>query len=149
MHIRERQLRLARVSSELEVKLGREPTAAELAEATGLSIEHVSLALSPARTAVSLNQPVGQDESSQVGDLLADPAAPIRSRRQTAPSAASACAPRWHHCPLGSGRSSNSGRLLAVDTPHLLNSTIPVAFWWKRDARQCLASRECRDAGRA
>ena len=76
VHIRERQLLLARASSELEVKLGRAPTAAELAEATGLSIEHVSLALSPAQTAVSLNQSVGEDESEELGDLLADPTSP-------------------------------------------------------------------------
>src|SRR5919201_5662344 len=45
VHIRERQLLLARVSAALEVELGRDPTVAELAETTGLRTEEVTAAL--------------------------------------------------------------------------------------------------------
>jgi RNA polymerase primary sigma factor len=76
MHIRERQMLLTRTAAELEVERGREPTALELAEATGLPVEQVSAALEAARTAVSLNQTVGEDEGDELGDLLADPSSP-------------------------------------------------------------------------
>jgi RNA polymerase primary sigma factor len=74
VHIRERQLLLSRKAGELEVELRREPTPAELAEATGLPEEQVVAALGAAQAAVSLNQTVGEDDSDEFGDLLADPA---------------------------------------------------------------------------
>jgi RNA polymerase primary sigma factor len=76
VHIRERQLLLARVGSALEVELGREPTAAELAEAMGLRIDEVRAALGAAETVASLNQSVGEENSEELGDLLSDPASP-------------------------------------------------------------------------
>src|SRR5947208_1730262 len=59
-----------------EVALGREATKQELAEATGLPIQHVDEALGAAQASVSLNQTVGADDEGELGDLFADREAP-------------------------------------------------------------------------
>jgi RNA polymerase primary sigma factor len=74
-HVHERRLKLARVRSELAAKLDREPTREELAEAAGFSVQHVDEALDAAEAPVSLNQRVGSDEESELGDLFGDPSA--------------------------------------------------------------------------
>jgi RNA polymerase primary sigma factor len=72
VHVVERRQRLSRAAGRLEVKLGREATKDELAEATGLPIQHVQEALGAAHAAVSLNVTVGGDDESELGDLFAD-----------------------------------------------------------------------------
>ena len=72
IHVAERQHRLTRLSARLEAELGREPTRAELVEASGILPRHVEEALGAARTAVSLNQSLGDDDS-EFAELLADP----------------------------------------------------------------------------
>jgi RNA polymerase primary sigma factor len=74
-HVHERRLKLARVRSELAAKLDREPTREELAEAAGFSVQHVDEALDAAEAPVSLNQRVGSEEESELGDLFGDPSA--------------------------------------------------------------------------
>jgi RNA polymerase primary sigma factor len=53
----------------------REATREELAEATGLSLQHVDEALDAADAPVSLNQSIGAGEDGELGDLFSDPAA--------------------------------------------------------------------------
>ena len=72
VHVVERQQKLSRASRRLEVELGREPTKFELAEATGLPMQHVDEALGAAHASVSLNQTVGADDEGELGDLFAD-----------------------------------------------------------------------------
>jgi RNA polymerase primary sigma factor len=72
VHVVERQQKLSRASRRLEVELGREPTKEELAEATGLPLQHVDEALGAAHASVSLNQTVGADDEGELGDLFAD-----------------------------------------------------------------------------
>ena len=60
VHVVERQQKLSRAARRLEVELGREATKEELAEATGLPIQHVDEALGAAHASVSLNQTVGR-----------------------------------------------------------------------------------------
>jgi len=72
VHVVERQQKLGRAARRLEVELGREATKQELAEATGLPIQHVDEALGAAQASVSLNQSVGADEEGELGDLFAD-----------------------------------------------------------------------------
>ncbi len=72
VHVVERQQKLGRAARRLEVELGREATKAELAEATGLPIQHVDEALGAAQASVSLNQTVGADDEGELGDLFAD-----------------------------------------------------------------------------
>jgi len=76
VHVVERQQKLSRAARRLEVELGREPTKDELAEATGLPIQHVDEALGAASASVSLNQTVGADDEGELGDLFADREAP-------------------------------------------------------------------------
>ncbi len=63
---------MSRAARRLEVELGREATKEELAEATGLPIQHVDEALGAAHASVSLNQTVGADDEGELGDLFAD-----------------------------------------------------------------------------
>ena len=72
VHVVERQQKLGRAARRLEVELGREATKEELAEATGLPIQHVDEALGAAQASVSLNQNVGADDEGELGDLFAD-----------------------------------------------------------------------------
>jgi RNA polymerase primary sigma factor len=72
VHVVERQQKLSRASRRLEVELGREPTKEELAEATGLPMQHIEEALGAAHASVSLNQTVGADDEGELGDLFAD-----------------------------------------------------------------------------
>ena len=74
-HVHERRLKLARVRGELVAKLDREPTREELAEATGFSLQHVDEALDAADAPVSLNQHVGSEDQTELGDLFGDPSA--------------------------------------------------------------------------
>ena len=107
VHVVERQQKLSRAARRLEVELGREATKDELAEATGLPIQHVDEALGAAQASVSLNQTVGADDEGELGDLFADREAPIRSTRPRSRSAARASAARSTRCPSGSAASSS------------------------------------------
>ncbi|MGH3038381.1 MAG: sigma-70 family RNA polymerase sigma factor [Gaiellaceae bacterium] len=74
-HVIERRQKLARAARILAPALGREPSLEELAEATGMALEHVRQALGCAEASVSLNQAVGADGDTELADFLADPAA--------------------------------------------------------------------------
>ena len=75
VHVNERRLKLARASNQLQTKLGREPTREELAEAAGLTLQHVDEALDAADAPVSLNASVGSEGDAELGDLFGDPTA--------------------------------------------------------------------------
>src|SRR5437870_5701803 len=72
VHVVERQQKLSRAARRLAVELGREATKQELADATGLPLQHVDEALGAAQASVSLNQTVGADDEGELGDLFAD-----------------------------------------------------------------------------
>jgi RNA polymerase primary sigma factor len=84
-HVVERRYKLGQTARRLELELGREATAAELAEATGLRLQHVRQALDAARASVSLNQAAGIEEDAELGDLFADPDAvdPLEQAEET------------------------------------------------------------------
>jgi RNA polymerase primary sigma factor len=72
IHVVERRHKLTRAAGRLEAQLGRQPSFEELAEATGLPVQHVEEALGAAEASVSLNQSVGGDEEGELGNLFAD-----------------------------------------------------------------------------
>jgi RNA polymerase primary sigma factor len=72
-HVNERRAKISGARRRLEPRLGREATREELAEASGLSRQHVDEALDAAQAPVSLNRPVGSDEEGEFGDLFGDP----------------------------------------------------------------------------
>ena len=74
-HLMDTLATLSRSSSALLKSLGREPTAAELAEDTGIVLDKVEAALRAAPDLVSLSAAVGDEGDHELGDLLADPAA--------------------------------------------------------------------------
>jgi RNA polymerase primary sigma factor len=75
VHVNERRLKLSRTANQLQAKLGRDATREELAEASGLSLQHVDEALDAADAPVSLNATVGSDGDAELGDLFSDPTA--------------------------------------------------------------------------
>jgi RNA polymerase primary sigma factor len=75
-HVAEALTVLGRISSELLESLGREPTPAELAAASGFSLERVHQCLRAEPDLVSLSSGIGEDGAELV-DLLADPTATV------------------------------------------------------------------------
>ena len=70
VHVAQRSRKVGRVERELSVRLGREPTLEELAEETGLEIEQVEEVRHQRAALVSLDQQVGDDGDTALGDLL-------------------------------------------------------------------------------
>ena len=70
-HVQERQQKLGRSRTRLELELGREPTLEELAEDTGYKLEHVDEALNTVDANISLNRSIG-DDGFELGDLFPD-----------------------------------------------------------------------------
>nr|WP_309228749.1 RNA polymerase sigma factor RpoD [Roseomonas sp. KE2513] len=101
VHMADTLNKLNRTSRQLVQDLGREPTAAELAERMGLPVERVTKVQKIAREPVSLATPLGDEEDSQLGDLIRDEnavmpldAAVQTSLRHAANKALSALTPR-------------------------------------------------------
>ena len=72
VHVHERRQKLARAGQRLQIELGRKPSMEELANATGLRLDHAEEALEVADASVSLNQAVGSDGDGELGELFAD-----------------------------------------------------------------------------
>jgi RNA polymerase primary sigma factor len=70
-HIVERMQRLNRAERTLRTELGREPSLAELAERAGLSLQQALEITMASRASTSLDQPLGDQEDSLFGDLVA------------------------------------------------------------------------------
>ncbi len=70
VHVAQRSRKVGRVERELSVRLGREPTIEELAQETGLEIEQVEEVRHQRAALVSLDQQVGEDGDTALGDLL-------------------------------------------------------------------------------
>jgi RNA polymerase primary sigma factor len=70
VHVAQRSRKVGRVERELSVRLGREPTLEELAEETGLPIEQVEEVRHQRAALVSLDQQIGDDGDTALGDLL-------------------------------------------------------------------------------
>jgi RNA polymerase primary sigma factor len=70
VHVAQRSRKVGRVERELSVRLGREPTNEELALETGLELEQVEEVRHQRNALVSLDQQVGEDGDTALGDLL-------------------------------------------------------------------------------
>ena len=70
VHIGQRERKIARTQRELSLKLGREATEEEVAEAAGLTMDDIREVQEAARTVTSLDRPVGEEEDTGLGDLL-------------------------------------------------------------------------------
>ena len=72
VHMIDTMTKVRNVIRELVQDLGREPSAEEIAEKSGLSIEDTCVIMKMARTPLSLDQPVGDHEDSYFGEFLQD-----------------------------------------------------------------------------
>jgi len=63
--------RVARVERELFEELGREPTDEEVAEASGATVAELERLREAARAVASLDRPIGEEEDTTFGDLVA------------------------------------------------------------------------------
>ena len=70
VHVAQRSRKVGRVERELSVRLGREPTLEELSEETGLPIDQVEEVRHQRAALVSLDQQIGEDGDTALGDLL-------------------------------------------------------------------------------
>jgi RNA polymerase primary sigma factor len=72
VHVVEKLNRIGRVERKLVTEFGREPTAEEIAEVTGIDPEEVDSIKRSARAPISLEKPVGDEEESEFGQFIAD-----------------------------------------------------------------------------
>jgi RNA polymerase primary sigma factor len=71
VHVAQRQVKVRKVESELNTKLGREPTDEEIAAVTEIPLDEVVELRELSRGLTSLDQPVSEDGEVALGDLLA------------------------------------------------------------------------------
>jgi RNA polymerase primary sigma factor len=69
--------KLHRTSRELGQELGREPTTEELAKASGMTVTQVGEALRTYAEPVSFETPLGDDENSTLGEVIAGTESPL------------------------------------------------------------------------
>jgi RNA polymerase primary sigma factor len=72
VHIVEKLNKISRAERKLVTQLGREPTAEDIAEVTGIDPEEVHSIKRSAQAPVSLEKPVGDEEESEFGQFIAD-----------------------------------------------------------------------------
>jgi RNA polymerase primary sigma factor len=72
VHVVEKLNRIGRAERKLVSVFGREPTAEEIAELTGIDPEEVDSIKRSARAPISLEKPVGDGEESEFGQFIAD-----------------------------------------------------------------------------
>lgn len=71
VHVYERVQKILKATRELTSELGRHPTEEEIAEATNLPKQHIQEAKQALdRQPISLNKPLGEDNESELGDLI-------------------------------------------------------------------------------
>jgi RNA polymerase sigma factor (sigma-70 family) len=79
LHIEDRLLLVHRTRAELEMKLGRRVTRAELAEALDLPEAKIDEVICHVDRPLSLHQPLGEDSSAELGDIVHDRTQPSPS----------------------------------------------------------------------
>jgi RNA polymerase primary sigma factor len=72
VHVIETLNKIGRAERKLTTELGREPTAAQIAELTGIDPGEVGSLKRAAQAPVSLETPVGEDDETELGQFIAD-----------------------------------------------------------------------------
>jgi RNA polymerase primary sigma factor len=70
-HVAQRERKMSAAQRKLASELGRAPTDEEIAQAAGLELEQVIQLRDASRVVTSLDRPVGDEETTAFGDLLA------------------------------------------------------------------------------
>jgi RNA polymerase primary sigma factor len=76
VHVFEQLSKVYNASQDLESELGRVPNPEEIAARLGVSVESVRDALRASRLPISLDAPLGEDETGTVGEVVADVTSP-------------------------------------------------------------------------
>lgn len=71
-HMSELLAKIKKASNELSFTLGQEPTEEEIAEYLKIDIDKIQVALDTSKSVTSLDTPVGDDEDTNLGELIAD-----------------------------------------------------------------------------
>ncbi len=71
VHVAQRQVKVRKIESELNTKLSREPTDEEIAAVAELTVDEVVELRELSRGLTSLDQPIGDDGETALGDMLA------------------------------------------------------------------------------
>ena len=71
VHLGQRERKIGRAERELAVALGREPTDEEIAQAADLTVQEIQEMREATRVVSSLDRPVGEDDGTSLGSLLA------------------------------------------------------------------------------
>ena len=71
-HVIEKLSRLSKITNELTIKLGREPSVKEIAEQMGEEEEKVKEWRAIVKDPVSIDQRINEDDEATLGDLVAD-----------------------------------------------------------------------------
>ncbi len=108
VHVVEQLNKLGRLQRDMHQRFGREPTPEELAAELDRTPEQIEEMLRNARQPVSLDNPVGDDEDTRLGDLIEDFEAPGGVRRVGVPDhdrdgASCTC---WSRAARGAGASA-------------------------------------------
>ena len=77
VHMVETINKLSRVSRQLLLELGREPTPEEIAEEMDMPVDRVREILKISQEPVSLETPIGEEEDSHLGDFIQDDNVPV------------------------------------------------------------------------
>lgn len=72
VHMIETINKMIKVSRQLQIETGREPTPEEISEKMEIPVEKVKKVLKIAKEPVSLETPIGEDEDSNLGDFIED-----------------------------------------------------------------------------
>jgi RNA polymerase primary sigma factor len=75
VHVVEKLNKIRVIERTLQARKGREPSSEEIAAELGFSVEEVDEIRAAARALVSLDQPVGDDDGTGLGDLIEDESA--------------------------------------------------------------------------
>ena len=89
--------------------LGREPTDEEIANELKMPVEEILRLQEISQRSISLETPVGDDDSSELGDFLEDAASTTPTDAVSESLLKLHLRRRWTSCPRGSARSSSSG----------------------------------------
>jgi RNA polymerase primary sigma factor len=71
VHLGQRERKIARAHRELSARLGRDPTDEELAQAAEITRDELQETRAASRVVTSLDRPVGEEEDTTLGSLLA------------------------------------------------------------------------------
>jgi RNA polymerase primary sigma factor len=70
VHVAQRSRKIGRIEREMSVRLGREPTLEEIAKEAGVTVEEIEEVHHQRSALVSLDQQVGEDGDTTLGELL-------------------------------------------------------------------------------